>query len=203
MKILLTGGSGLLGKELQKHLEVDAPSHNKFDILNPPKLEGYDLIINAAAYTNVEKAEKERQECFDVNVLGTLRMSDIYDDVPLVYISTEYAHNPVNWYSRTKQIAESIAMDHPAGCLAIRTLFKPNPWPFEKAYIDQWTLGSYVDIIASLIAKEITEWDKKSKLIYVGHGGRKTMYDLARETRPDVKPNSIKESKVKLPSDYR
>lgn len=203
MKILLTGGSGLLGKELQKHLKVDAPSHKDFNIMNPPRLDGYDLIIHAVAYINVEKAEKEREECFNINVLGTLRMSDVYDDIPLVYISTEYAHNPVNWYSRTKQIAESIAMDHPAGCLAIRTLFKARPWKYEYAFRDKFTLGDYVDVIAEKVAKEIKQWDFKSKLIYVGTG-RKSYYDLARETKPDVKPNSIRDIKgVKIPVDYR
>lgn len=200
--ILLTGGSGLLGRELQKHLEVIAPSHKKFDILSPDRID-CDLLIHAAAYTNVEKAEKEREKCFNVNVLGTLRLSDMYKDVPLIYISTEYAHNPVNWYSRTKQIAESIAMDHPGGCLAIRTLFKSRPWKYEYAFVDKWTLGDYVDVIAEKILKEIVDWDRKSKLIYIGTG-RKTYFDLAKETKVDVKPNSIQDIKgVKIPSDYR
>lgn len=200
--ILLTGGSGLLGKELQKYLKVYAPSHEEFDILDPIKGE-YDLIIHAAAYTNVTKAEIDREECFNVNVLGTLRMSDVFADIPLVYISTEYAHNPVNWYSRTKQIAESIAMDHPGGCLAIRTLFKPRPWKYEKAFVDQWTQGDYVDKIAPKIAKEIKDWDKKSKLIYVGTG-RKLMFDLAKQSKVDVLPNSVHDIKeVKIPQDYK
>lgn len=202
MKILLTGGSGLLGRELQKHMEIIAPSHKQLDILSPDRIE-CDLLIHAAAYTNVEKAEIDREECFNVNVVGTLRMSNIYKDVPMVYISTEYAHNPVNWYSRTKQIAESIAMDHPAGCMAIRTLFKARPWKYEYAFVDKFTLGDYSDVIGEKIAKEIWEWDKKSKLIYIGTE-RKTYYELAKETKVDVKPNSIRDIKgVKIPSDYR
>ena len=68
-KILLTGGSGLLGKELRKYLEVDAPSHKKMDITKPIQTKRhYDLVIHAAAYTDVVKAEKERRLCFDVNV---------------------------------------------------------------------------------------------------------------------------------------
>lgn len=200
--ILLTGGSGLLGQELQKHLQVIAPSHKAFDILSPPKLE-CDLIIHAAAYTNTEKAEKEREKCFNVNVLGTLKVSDVYANVPLVYISTEYVQPVVNWYSRTKQIAESIAMEHPAGCLAIRTLFKARPWKYEYAFIDKFTLGDYVNVIAEKIAKEITDWDFKTKLIYVGTG-RKSYFELARETKPDVKPNSVHDIKgVKIPQDYK
>lgn len=203
MKILLTGGSGLLGKELQKYMEVDAPAHSKFDILNPEKLERYDLIIHSAAYTNVEKAETDREKCFMVNVVGTLRMSDVFAQVPLVYISSEYAHKPVNWYSRTKQIAETIAMDHPGGCLAIRTLFKPRPWKYDKAFIDQFTTGDYIDVIGPKIIKAIKEWDRKSKLMYIGTG-RKVIFDLAKESKPDVKPISVHDIKgVKIPQDYQ
>ncbi|HWW42108.1 sugar nucleotide-binding protein [Pedobacter sp.] len=198
--ILLTGGSGLLGKELRKLSKFNAPSHKKFDILDPPRLK-CDLIIHAAAYTDVVKAEKEREECFNVNVVGTLKISTVYSDVPLVYISTEYAKNPVNWYSRTKQIAESIAMDHPAGCLAIRTLFKQRPWKYDKAFFDQWTLGDYVDKIAPKIINVIKNWDKQTKLIYVGTG-RKLIFDLAKESKPDVQPISVKEALVTLQADY-
>jgi|ERR1051325_4498369 dTDP-4-dehydrorhamnose reductase len=199
--ILLTGGSGLLGR----HLKVPAlrPSHKEFDILEPKKLENIELIIHCAAYTDTEKAEAEREECFMTNVVGTLRLSSMYRDVPLVYISSEYAHNPVNWYSRTKQIAEAVALDHPGGCLAIRTLFKARPWKYEYAFIDKWTLGDYVDVIAEKIEKEIKDWDGKTKLIYVGTG-RKTYFDLASETKVNVKPNSIRDIKgVKIPSDYK
>jgi len=202
MKIFLTGGSGLLGTELQKHIKVFAPTHEEFDILQPVKGE-FDLIIHSAAYTDVTKAEKEREKCFFDNVVGTLRMSDAFENIPFVYISSEYAHKPVNWYSRTKQIAETIAMDHPGGCLAIRTLFKPNVWPFDNAFINQFTMGDTVGIIAPLIVKRIHEWDRKTKLIYVGTG-RKTIYDIAKKSKPDVRKSLTTEiKKVKIPTDYQ
>jgi len=200
MKILLTGGSGLLASYLK--LEADRPSHKELDLLKPIVAKDYDLIVHAAAYTNVEKAETDRKQCFKVNVYGTLNLLEAYSTVPFVFISSEYAKNPVNFYSLTKSLAEQLVTMHQAPYLIIRTLFKPTPWPFDKAFQDQWTLGSYVNKIAPLIDKAIMEWDKKSKLIYIGYGGRKTMLELAKETKPDVIPNSIKEMKVKIPSDY-
>lgn len=85
--------------------------------------------------------------------------------------------------------------------LIIRTLFKPNPWPFKYAFADQMTQGDYVDVIAPLIAKEIKKWDLKSKVIYVGTG-RKSMFDLAKRTKKDVKPNSVNDLPFKRPKDY-
>ncbi len=207
MKILYLGASGLLGKHLvpllkQDH-EVLTPSHKKYDVLQFQEKLDCDLVINSIGYTDVVKAEKERTECFNVNSIGTLRISSLYDDKPLVQISSEYAHKPTNWYARTKQIGEMIALEHPTGVLIIRTLFKPRPFPHPKAFIDQFTRGDYADVIAEKIAKEINEWDMKTKLIYVGTT-RKTIFDLARETRHDVLPISVHDIKgVVLPQDYQ
>ncbi len=199
MKILLTGASGLLGRHLK--IEADRPSHEELDICdfdpNP-----YDLIVHCAAYTQVQQAEIDRMNCFKVNVEGTLNLLNQYPDTPFIYISSEYAHKPLNFYSLTKSMGEQLVTMHTAPYLIIRTLFKPTPWPYDKAFNDQWTMGDYVDVIARKIDKEITEWDRKSKLIYVGTG-RKTMYELARETKSDVIANSIRDMKVKIPSDYK
>ena len=199
MKILLTGGNGLLGQELKKHIRCYAPSHKEFDITKNIIFTSYDLIIHAAAYTDVQKAETEKLECFNTNVYGTLHLLNNFPKTPFVYISSDYAHKPVNFYSLTKSLAEQLVMTHP-NYLIIRTLFKPNPYPFDKAFVDQYTQGDYVDVIAPLIAQEIINWNKKSKLIYIGTG-RKTMYELALKTRA-VDGNSVKDMKIKIPCDY-
>lgn len=203
-KILLTGSSGLLGRNLI--INADRPSHNELDITSYTKVReyarnDYGLIIHAAAYTDVQRAEINRQTCFDVNVTGTFNLLAAFPDTPFVYISSEYARFPVNFYSLTKSIAEQLVMSH-SNYLIIRTLFKPRPWKYPKAFVDQWTQGDYVDVIAPLIDKEIMEWSRKGKkTVYVGTG-RKTIYNLARQTR-DVEPISVKDIKgVMLPEDY-
>ena len=199
-KILLVGGNGLLGKHLD--IKADRPTHKQLDITATVESGDYDLIIHAAAYTNVEAAEKDRVECFNVNVTGTLNLLEAYPKTPFIFISSEYAHNPVNFYSITKSLAEQLVMTHP-NYLIIRTLFKDRPWKHDFAFRDKYTLGDYVDIIGKLIVKEIDEWDGESKLVYVGTG-RKTYYELAKQTRPGVLPNSIKDIKgVKIPKDYQ
>lgn len=204
MDILLTGGNGLFGKELRKHLKVDAPSHAKFDIVSDtiPK-ESYDLVIHAAAYTDVVKAEKDRLKCFAVNVIGTFRLAKQVPHTPFVYISSEYAHNPVNYYGETKLAGETAVKAVCDTYLIIRTLFKPRPFPFKKAFINQLTQGDYVDVITKLIVKEIKKWDKKtSKTVYVGTG-RKTIFSLALQTNKRVEPASVFDVEgVVLPHDY-
>lgn len=210
MKCLLTGSSGLLGKHLK--LQAVRPAHNELDITKITETWGspnkdIDLLVHCAAFTDVQKAEEigyGRDECFDVNVKGTLNLLQAYPNTPFVYISSEYAHNPVNFYSLTKSLAEQLVTYHSAPYLIIRTLFKKKPWEYEYAFKDKFTLGDYVDVIASKIDKEIAEWDRKSsKLIYVGTG-RKSYFELAKETKIDVKPNSIRDvTGVKIPPDYR
>ena len=202
---LITGGSGRLGTELKKWWpDAHYPTHEQLDITEPIRKKKYDLIVHCAGYTNVTMSKQESKLCYDINVNGTKNLLKAYKDTPFVFISTEYAVNPTTYYSETKQLAEREVVKHPHH-LIIRTLFKPRPYPFNRAFYDQFTMGDYVDVIAELIIGEIILWntgERKSKLMYVGTG-RKSIYDLAKQTRPDVKRESVDVINwVKLPKDY-
>jgi len=205
-KILITGGTGRLGTELKKHLAGDYVGSNDLDFTKIIEKKDYDLIIHIGAYTDVKKAETDgKEDCFMANVYGTFNLVQTYKDIPFIYISTEYANNPIGVYALTKKLGEEIVKMHPKH-LIIRTLFKPNPWPFPKAYIDQYTLGDYVDVIAKLLAERVLNWDRKVCLLEYLGTGRKTMFELAKRTRPDVEPNYvddyIKETGILIPKDY-
>lgn len=215
MRVLFTGSSGLLGKHLVplikdmdgdgnmfEKIEVDTPTHKEMDITKELPDKKYGLVVHAAAYTDVVRAEKEQGKCFAVNVAGTLNLIQAYPETPFVFISSEYANNPVNYYSQTKKEAENQIILHSKKYLIIRTLFKPNPFPWDNAFIDQYTQGDYVDVIAKLIRNEMFKWDKEtSKIIYIGTG-RKTIYELASKTRK-VKMSHVGDVKeVVLPKDY-
>jgi dTDP-4-dehydrorhamnose reductase len=211
--ILLTGGSGLLGTEIQKHLLCYAPSHKDFDIIDPPPLpEGIHMIVHCAAYTDVAGAEINKQECFDTNAVGTYQMAKM--GVPVVYISTEYVFdgelgdytetcipNPINYYAVTKFFGEELVRKAEKS-LTIRCLFKPRPFPHPKACTDQWTSGDYVDVIAPMVVKAIHLFEKMPQGNHVLHIGteKKTTYELARQSR-DVQPCSINDIDVRLPKD--
>ena len=204
MNILLTGGSGRLGTELQKFITVDAPSHNELDITKSILTKPYDMIIHAAGYTDVRKAEDEGlEDCMAVNVIGTQNLARAYPTTPFVFISSEYAKFPdLNTYCLSKRMGEKIVERYCLPYLIIRTTFKPRPYPYDRAWADQYTQGDYVDVIAKLIVKEIERWDGTNKMIYVGTG-RKSIYELAKQTRSDVKKAYLRElTDLKLPPNY-
>lgn len=199
MKYLITGGSGRLGTEFKKHFKGHYPTHKEFDITNFTDT-NYDFIIHMAGYTDVDKAESERSKCFEINVLGTYQLLKHFPNKPFVFISTEHV-NEVGVYFQSKLIGELLVKNLAKNYLIIRTLFKVSPWPFEYAFADQMTQGDYVDVIAPLIAKKIKEWKGKPEVTYVGTG-RKSMFELAKRTKSDVKPNSVNDLSLKRPKDY-
>lgn len=187
---LLTGGSGRLGTELQALREFDAPSHEELDITQPFVKKSYDLVLHAAAYTNVDQAEVNPEPCYETNVGGTARLVETYRNTPFVYISSEHAHHPVNQYCGSKLAAEEVVKAQHPSYLIIRLLFKPRPWLYDNAWADQMTKGDYTDTIAKLTLEAIDEWDKTTcKTINVGTE-RKSIYELAKQTKSDVRPSS-------------
>lgn len=212
--ILLTGGSGLLGTELQKHMEFYAPSRQEFDITNRlfPMVRFIEipkLIVHAGAYTDVAKAESEKERCYQTNVIGTRNLASL--GIPMLYISTEYVFdgekgnyseedypNPRNFYALTKLLGEYECRRTKS--VVIRCLFKPRPFEHQAACIDQFTSGDYVDIIGREICFAINGFDVLPQLLHIG-GNRKSTYNLARQTK-DVIPITIESiGAVRLPRD--
>ena len=215
--ILLTGGLGLLGKELRKHIKCVSPSHSRFDITNEfLKTSGYlkvhknfKLIVHCAAFTDLVLAEKEKELCYRTNVIGTRNLASL--GIPMLYISTEYVFdgekgnyseedypNPQNFYSLTKLLGEYESRR--TRSVVVRCLFKPRPFKHEFACVDQFTSGDYVDSIADGLVIAIKKYEQLPPTIHIGTG-RKSTFNLARQSR-DVKPISVLDIKtVKLPRD--
>lgn len=205
-KILITGGTGRLAAELKKHLDGEYVGIENWDFTRTIMKGEYDMVVHMGAYTDVVKGEEETDKCFQANAYGTFNMMTTYKETPFVYISTEYAYKPISIYALTKLLGEEIVKYHPKH-LILRTFFKPTPFPFPKAYKDQYTQGDYVDVIAELIAKKIKSWDMEtSESCYIGTG-RKTVLELAKRTREDVEPNSIADYRAIvgniIPYDYQ
>jgi len=192
----------MLGTEMKKYLDFYAPPKSVMDITKPKTIKGkYYMVIHCAAYTNVPQAEIDKEECFRINVTGTFNMVNSFPKAYFVYISTEHVYpKPVNFYCATKLWGEEIVKAYSKNYLIIRTLFKKNPFKYEYAFFDQITNGDYVDVITPMIVKEILKGTRGT--INLGTG-RKTMLELARRTKPDIKANSVDDIKnVKLAHDY-
>ena len=102
MKIFLTGKNGQLGSRLEEDLkkfhEVIAMDRNSLDLIDIQLIEDTvhqvkpDLIINTAAYTNVDRAEKEEDLAYRVNALAPKALTKAAKllDIPIIHISTDY-----------------------------------------------------------------------------------------------------------------
>ncbi len=103
MKVLLFGASGLLGSTLHKLLQekgitVLAPSRDNVDLRNPEHLIEYlkqlnfDVLINAAACSNTDWCEDNKEECFKVNWIAPSIMARCSREKEAIFLhfSTDY-----------------------------------------------------------------------------------------------------------------
>ena len=97
--ILITGASGRLGTELQKHFNnCYRPQMSQFDITDPLELWDFvkthtlNTIIHCAAMTNVSACEQTPFNTYKVNSVGTYYLAEICKEfgIKLVYISTDH-----------------------------------------------------------------------------------------------------------------
>lgn len=220
-KIVFTGGSGTLGTEIQKlnNNNILFPSSKEFDILNFEQCDQYiknnniGRIIHSAAYTNVKETEINYMQAIETNILGTIniiRLCDKYS-IKLVYISTDYVFdgnkgdysttdpiNPLSKYAKSKASAE-LAVRMYDNSLVIRTSFFGYTFPYDKAFIDQWTTKDYIDLIAPKILEACLLDECGIKHVA---SNKQTIYELAKERNPNVLP--IKRSdmiNISIPKD--
>ncbi|MGW8287255.1 MAG: dTDP-4-dehydrorhamnose reductase, partial [Desulfobulbales bacterium] len=148
MKILITGANGQLGWELQraapKDFEIITLSRLDLDITDNAAVESAfqefspELVINAAAYTAVDKAENEKAKAFAVNGDGAANVAKAATDIKarLIHISTDFVFdglksqpylpddetNPVSMYGASKLQGEQAVLAETEGnALILRT----------------------------------------------------------------------------------
>lgn len=146
-RILLVGGTGQVGWELRRTLsplgEVEAPGRDELDLLDPDGIRrriraaAPDLIVNAAAYTAVDRAESEPEVARTVNEVapGVLAEEAADAGAAVVHFSTDYVFdgekgapyaeddppNPLSVYGRTKRNGEEAVRTSGAPHLVVRT----------------------------------------------------------------------------------
>ena len=101
MRILLIGANGQLGSDLKKTLdgkELICPALSDLDIAQFEETKNYiiqenpNLIINTAAFHQVDNCEADPNKSFLINTLSVKNLADICEkkDIPLVHYSTDY-----------------------------------------------------------------------------------------------------------------
>lgn len=147
-KILITGGNGQLAQALAQvftdnNHEFLAPGSDVLDITNYQSMLNYlnqhpvDFWINAAAYTDVNRAETEQERAYKVNSLALRMIADICRDLNifLIHISTDYVFdgnskcpysenaspNPLNNYGLSKLLGEFNILNSQIPALILRS----------------------------------------------------------------------------------
>jgi dTDP-4-dehydrorhamnose reductase len=146
MKVLITGANGRLG-QCFKHdgFEFFLMGRQSLDITNLEQCKRVlniirpDVVINCAAYTNVDTAEDNHLDCYSLNAIGARNiaiaselinaklchistisvfdgakdMSDSYDETDL--------YNPINYYGKTKMLGEEYVKSFASKYFIVRT----------------------------------------------------------------------------------
>jgi dTDP-4-dehydrorhamnose reductase len=144
-RILITGASGMLGRDVQDVLGArpfTALSRAQLDILDLEAVgratSGHDVVINCAAYTAVDDAETHEADAFAINAEGAhnLALAARDEGATLIHVSTDYVFNgqatapygenderdPLGAYGRTKAAGEELILEaHPAGSVIVRS----------------------------------------------------------------------------------
>lgn len=136
--ILVTGSTGQLGSDVVKELlkrgySTLSPNRSEFNLCSEDSIRNYILnsnceaIVHCAAYTQVDKAEDEKDLCIKINATATkhiVKCAKILD-IPMIYISTDYVFdgtkdgeytendetNPINIYGESKLAGEKYVQE--------------------------------------------------------------------------------------------
>lgn len=155
MRILLLGGTGQVGTEIRAlasagSIEVAAPDLAELDLTDTSALTKavragpWDAVINAAAYTDVDRAESEEPVAFAVNGDAPSRLAAETErrGIPLIHISTDYVFDgrkgepyvehdrtsPLNAYGRTKLAGEQGVLAAGPRHIILRTSWVYSPY---------------------------------------------------------------------------
>jgi dTDP-4-dehydrorhamnose reductase len=168
MKVAVTGANGMLGHAIQKvfaDMQLIPFSHTSLDItdldhaVKTIRNTRPDVLINAAAFTDVDACETDTEKAFLVNGIGARNMAIACEEIrcPIIHISSDYVFdgtkesaydewdrtNPISRYGLSKLMAEQFVSSLTNRFYIVRT---------------SWLYGShgknFVDTIVRLLAEK-------------------------------------------------
>jgi dTDP-4-dehydrorhamnose reductase len=176
MKIVIIGAGGRLGSalvhEYRGKFGVIDFDRAQLDLANPDELRkklggiDFDLLINAAAFTNVDLCETERDQAFRINADAPRILAEICRDknAKLIHFSTDYVFdgekgepyvendpaNPISVYGESKRAGEKLILQTEDRHLIVRVswVFGPDRSSFIDGMIKRARENEYADAIA-------------------------------------------------------
>lgn len=179
MRLLITGGLGLLGKEIDAafrgRAEILTTDRGEWDVTDPAacrrEVDGFrpDVVIHCAAYTAVDRAESEPEAARLLNVEGTRNVARVCRDrgALMVTFGTDYIFdgtsrrpyreedpaNPLSVYGKTKWAAEQAVREDGGDHLLVRTqwLFGPAGRNFIRTILEKARRGETLRVVSDQV----------------------------------------------------
>jgi dTDP-4-dehydrorhamnose reductase len=176
MKIVIIGSGGRLGaalmRECQRKFEVTGFNHAQLDLSNSDQIRerigtaSFDVLINAAAFTNVDLCEAQRDQAFHINADAPRLLAEICPEknARLIHFSTDYVFdgikrepyieedeaNPISVYGESKRAGEENVLAVKGRHLVVRVswVFGPDRPSFIDGVIKRAQENEHVDAIA-------------------------------------------------------
>jgi len=217
---VVTGAAGQLGRDVVEVLtaaghSVRAMSSSDLDVRDPDRaragVEGADVVVNAAAWTDVDGAESDEAGAFAVNAVGAANVARACAEVgaELVHVSTDYVFDgsrgrpyrpadpmaPLNAYGRSKAAGEWAARAECAATYVVRTswLFGRHGRNFVRTMLERAGQPGGLDVVADQTGQPtwtldlatrieaLVTGDARPGVHHVTNSGTATWFELAQE----------------------
>jgi dTDP-4-dehydrorhamnose reductase len=195
MKIVIIGAGGRLGSALMREyrdkFEILGFDHEQLDLGNEKEVEDwlapleFDVLVNAAAFTNVDLCEKERDQAFRINAEAPRLLAGICREkkAKLIHFSTDYVFdgekrdpytekdsaNPISVYAESKREGENLLLQIDARHLVVRVswIFGPDRPSFVDGIIKRAREEEHVNAVADKFSTPTYTRDVAEMLLQV------------------------------------
>lgn len=219
--LLVTGVNGQLGHFVRQRLldtrwadatDVVFATRQELDLSSLDSIERFfekhgrfDTVLNLAAYTQVDRAEEEREPAWQVNAVAPAELGDACERI--IHVSTDYVYagdknqpyvesdptGPLSFYGESKLAGEQALEEHPHAII-VRTawLYSERPGNFLtkitafarqkpelRIVADQRGTPTYADDLAAALVR-LLERDAPSGIYHYSNEGETNWYEFAR-----------------------
>ena len=243
MHFAVIGDLGMFGSDMKSQLvsagyEVTGFNRSNFDLELPEgllasRLEEFDVVINAVAYTAVDKAEQETGLANRINgeIPGKLARASALSSARFMHISTDYVFDgsggspistqqtmaPINAYGRSKALGETLVSDSGADFSIFRTswLYGSNGNCFPRAIAKKFVNGDPISVVSDQFGQPT--WTKDlaevalahslnnfgERIVHAVSSGEASWYEFAVAVNESMFEGKTREIQSIRSSDYR
>lgn len=243
MRFAVVGDLGMFGSDMKSQLEsagheVSGYNRSNMDLESSEKslaflLEGFDVVVNAVAYTAVDKAEQEPELASRINGEFAAKLARVsaLTESKFMHISTDYVFDgssnlpvvplgnmsPINAYGRSKALGEHLVSDSGADFVILRTswLYGKNGKCFPRSIADKLLNGHVVSVVDDQLGQPTWTSDLAGivlahslnsfgeRVVHAVSSGETSWYEFALAIRESMKLAGVPEIRPVRSSEYQ